>query len=58
MSGAVQRLALRFLVEAEHRRPRWGIQVQAYDIDEFPSNRGSLLTLNVSTRHGLRPWSA
>ena len=56
--GAIQRLALGFLVEAEHHRPRRRVEIQADDIDQLLLERGSLLILNVSTRHGLRPWSA
>ena len=52
--GAVQRLGLGLLVEAEHRGPLRRIQVETDHVASFSSKRGSSDSLKVETRHGLR----
>ena len=52
---AVERLDLRLLIDAEHRRMRRGIQIEADDIADFSTSSGSFDSLNVSLRCGCNP---
>ena len=53
---ALQGLALRLLVAAQHQRPRGWIQVETHHIPELLFELLVLDTLNVRRRCGLSPW--
>jgi len=56
--GAVHRLTVGLLIEAEHRGTGRRVHIQTHDIDQLLLKAGSLETLKEFTRQGLRLWSA
>jgi len=55
--GAVQRLNLGLLVNAEHDRVGRRIDIQTDDVAHFSANFGSFESLKVRMRCGARPWA-
>src|SRR5438034_10335593 len=53
--GPVQRLDLRFLINAEHHRPTWRIQVEADDIGDLLREVGVFADLECSLPMRFQP---
>jgi hypothetical protein len=55
--GPVQRLDLALLVDADHDRVLWRVEIQTDDIADLRFQLRVVENLNVSTRCGCRPQS-
>ena len=55
--GAIQRLDLGLLIDAEHDGVLRGVEVEADDVGDLGDQFGSVENLNVSDRHGCTPYS-
>ena len=53
--GPIERLNLRLLIDAKHRRVRGWVQIEADDVAYLSTSKGSFDSLNVSVRCGCSP---